>query len=94
MEFWRFNNTLEICGILTPKGRNPFLRPFLEFEQAIMDAIFVQKISNFWWTCGSVLASRCTNFYKIPIFGDIVMPQKHIFLVMQAALGSQKTLNF
>jgi hypothetical protein len=37
-----------------------------------------------------VLASRRTNFYKIPIFGYIVMPQKHIFLVKRAALGSQK----
>jgi hypothetical protein len=67
---------------LTPKGWSPFFGPFLEFGQAIVDAIFVQKISNFWWTCGLVLASRRTNFYKIPIFGYIVMPQKHFYFVM------------
>jgi hypothetical protein len=33
-------------------------------------------------TCGLVLASRPTNLYKISIFGDTVMPQKHIFLIM------------
>jgi hypothetical protein len=49
---------------LTPKGQSPFFGPFLKFGQAIiMDAIFVQKISIFWRTCGLVLASRCTNFY-------------------------------
>jgi hypothetical protein len=59
-----------------------------------VDATFVQKISNFWWTCGLVLASRRTNFYKIPIFGDTVMPQKHIFLVMQAVSSNQKPFYF
>jgi hypothetical protein len=44
-----------------------------------VDAIFVQKISNFWRTCGLVLVSRRTNFYKIPIFGDTIMPQKTHF---------------
>jgi hypothetical protein len=34
--------------ILTPKGPRPFSGPFLKLGQAIMDAIFVQKISNFW----------------------------------------------
>jgi hypothetical protein len=33
---------------LTSKGQSPFFGPFLEFGQAIVDAIFVQKISNFW----------------------------------------------
>jgi hypothetical protein len=33
---------------LTPKGPRPFFGPFLKFGQAIVDAIFVQKISNFW----------------------------------------------
>jgi hypothetical protein len=33
---------------LTPKGRRPFFGPFLDFGQVIVDAIFVQKISNFW----------------------------------------------
>jgi hypothetical protein len=35
-------------NILTPKGPRPFFDPFLKFGQAIVDAIFVQKISNFW----------------------------------------------
>jgi hypothetical protein len=29
---------------LTPKGRRPFFGPFLKFGQAIVNAIFVQKI--------------------------------------------------
>jgi hypothetical protein len=33
---------------LTPKGPRPFFGPFLKFGHAIVDAIFVQKISNFW----------------------------------------------
>jgi hypothetical protein len=33
---------------LTPKGQSPFFGPFFEFGQAIVDAIFVQKISKFW----------------------------------------------
>jgi hypothetical protein len=36
------------CNKLTPKGRRPFFGPFLDIGQAIVDAIFVQKISNFW----------------------------------------------
>jgi hypothetical protein len=32
---------------LTPKGPRPFFGPFLKFGQAIVDVIFVQKISNF-----------------------------------------------
>jgi hypothetical protein len=50
---------------LTPKGQSPFFGLFLKFGQAIVDAIFVQKFSNFLWTCGLVLASRRTNFYKM-----------------------------
>jgi hypothetical protein len=37
-----------IMVVLTPKGRSPFFGPFLKFGQAIVDAIFVQKTSNFW----------------------------------------------
>jgi hypothetical protein len=33
---------------LTLKEQSPFFGPFLEFGHAIVDAIFVQKISNFW----------------------------------------------
>jgi hypothetical protein len=61
---------------LTPKGWSPVFGQFLKFGQAIVDAIFVQKISNFWWTCGLVLPSRNTNFYKILIFGVGIMPPK------------------
>jgi hypothetical protein len=39
---------LTLIVILIPKGQSPFFGPFLEFGQAIVDAIFVQKISNFW----------------------------------------------
>jgi hypothetical protein len=35
-------------SFLTPKGRRPFFGPFLDIGQAIVDAIFVQKILNFW----------------------------------------------
>jgi hypothetical protein len=62
---------------LTSKGPRPFFGPFLKFGQAIGNAVFVQKISNFQWTCGLVLASRCTNFYEIPIYTIGAMPQKH-----------------
>jgi hypothetical protein len=34
-----------------------------------------------------ILASRRINFYKIPIFGDNIVPPKHFFFVMGAALG-------
>jgi hypothetical protein len=62
----------------------------LKFGQAIVDAIFVQKISKFWWTRGLVLALRRTNFYKIPIFGLGVMPQKHNSFVLGAARATKK----
>jgi hypothetical protein len=83
-----------IMRFLTPKGRRPFFGLFLEFGQPIVDAIFVQKISNFWWTCGLVLASRRTKFYKIPIFGSAIMPQKHNYFELWAASGSPKTFYF
>jgi hypothetical protein len=35
---------LWIATLLTPKGPRPFFGPFLKFGQAIVDAIFVQKI--------------------------------------------------
>jgi hypothetical protein len=35
-------------GKLTPKGRSPFSRPFLEVRKAIVDAILVKKFRNFW----------------------------------------------
>jgi hypothetical protein len=38
------------------------------------------------WTCGLVLALRCTNSYNIPIFGLGVMPQKQNPCELKAAL--------
>jgi hypothetical protein len=90
------NNILIIQSIenLTPKGRSPVFGPFLKFGQAIVDAIFVQKIFNFRWTCGLVLASRCTNFYKILIFGLGVMPQKQNPCEVRAARAAKKLFIF
>jgi hypothetical protein len=80
--------------MLTPKVLEAIFQAFLKFGQAIMDAMFVQKITIFWWTCGLVLASRRTNFYKIPIFGLGVMPQKQNSLVLGAARTTKKTFYF
>jgi hypothetical protein len=59
-----------------------------------VDAMFVQKISNFWLTCSLVLASRCIYFYKIPIFSLGVMPQKRNSFVLEAAQVAKKTFYF
>jgi hypothetical protein len=37
------------CMSLTPKVFEAIFQAFLKFGQAIVDAMFVQKISNFWW---------------------------------------------
>jgi hypothetical protein len=87
-------------GILThtwtPKGQSPIFSPILKFGQGIVDAIFVQRISNFQWISSSVLASRRTNFYKILIFGLGVMPQKWSSFKLRAARVDQtsNTHNF
>jgi hypothetical protein len=83
-----FNIIMMLYPSLIPKGRRPFFGLFLEFGQPIVDAIFVQKISNFWWTCGLVRTSRHTNFYKILISGSAIMPQKQNYFELRAALGS------
>jgi hypothetical protein len=62
----------------------------LEFGQPIVDAIFVQKVLIFLLTCGLVLASRRTSFYKIPIIGLAIMPQKQNYFQLRALLGNQK----
>jgi hypothetical protein len=77
-------------GCLTPKGPRPFFDPFLKFGQVIVDAIFVQKISNFRWTCGLVRASRRTNFYEIPISNLGAMLQKQKYFEVQAARAAKK----
>jgi hypothetical protein len=79
---------------LTPKGRSLVFGPFLKFRQAIVDAIFVQKISNFRWICGLVLASRRTNFYKILIFGLGIMPQKRNPSELRTARVAKKLFIF
>jgi hypothetical protein len=46
-----YERVVKFCSkwvLLAPKGPRPFFGPFLKFGQAIVDAIFVQKISNFW----------------------------------------------
>jgi hypothetical protein len=44
---------------------------------------YLSKIHvNMWWTCGLVLAPRGTNFYKIPIFGLVVMSKTRFFFNM------------
>jgi hypothetical protein len=77
---------------LTPKGRRPFFGLFLEFGQPIVDAIFVQKVSKSWWTCGLVLASRRTNFYKIPIFVQQLCPKNKIILSCGQLRATKKLL--
>jgi hypothetical protein len=79
---------------LTLKGRSPVFGPFLKFGQAIVDAIFVQKILNFRWTCGLVPASRRTNFYKILIFGLGIMPQKQNPFELRATRAAKKLFIF
>jgi hypothetical protein len=50
VKIWCKNLTLTANRqiMLTPTGRSPVSGPILKFGQAIVDAIFVQKISNFW----------------------------------------------
>jgi hypothetical protein len=81
-------------SFLTPKGPRPFFGPFLKFGQVIVDAIFVQKISNFRRTCGLVLASRRTNLYKIPISNLGAMSQKQNYFVIRAARAPKKLFIF
>jgi hypothetical protein len=64
---------------LTPEGPETIFKSFLKFGQAIVKAIFIKNSWIKLWTCGLVLASRHTNFYKIPIFGLVLMPQNMFF---------------
>jgi hypothetical protein len=43
-EYGRGRRRVREREILTPKGPRPFFCPFLKFGQAIVNAIFVQKI--------------------------------------------------
>jgi hypothetical protein len=84
----------EVNNELTPKGQRPFFVLFLEFGQPIVDAIFVQKISNFWWTCGLVLASRRTNFNKIQISGFSNYASKTRLFWVGGSFGHPKNIYF
>jgi hypothetical protein len=64
---------------LTPQGPKAIFEPFFKFGQAIVKAIFIKNSWTFLWTCGLVLASRRTKFYKIPHFGLVVMSQNVLF---------------
>jgi hypothetical protein len=49
------------------------------------------KKSQIFGGHGLVLASRRTNFYKIPIFGLGVMPQKQNSFILWATRATQKS---
>jgi hypothetical protein len=49
---------------------------------------------RFWWTCGSLLASRRRYFNKILVFGLEVVLQKHNSFVLGTAGATQKTFYF
>jgi hypothetical protein len=81
-----------------PCGHHPTVRPSVRLSvivrvttlMFIVDAIFVQKISNFQLTYGLVLASRHTNFYEIPISSLGAMPQKQNYFEVRAARAAKK----
>jgi hypothetical protein len=81
----KMNNICHLIHFLslTPKGPRPFLGPFLKFRQVY-----------FLWTCGLVLPSRYTNFYKIPISNLGAMPQKQNYLPVRAAWAAKKLFIF
>jgi hypothetical protein len=64
---------------LTPKGPKTIFKPFLKFGQANVKAIFIKNSWIKLWTYDLVLASSRTNFYKIPIFGLVLMSQNMFF---------------
>jgi hypothetical protein len=70
---------------LTPKGPKAIFRPFLKFGQAIVKAIFIKNSWIKLWIDGVVLASKRTNFYKIPIFGLVLMSQNAFFFSIRVA---------
>jgi hypothetical protein len=69
---------------LTPKGPKAIFKPFLKFGLAIVKAIFIKNSWIKLWIGGLVLASRHTNFYKIPIFGLVLMFQNAFFFSIWA----------
>jgi hypothetical protein len=70
---------MTLMYLLALKGPETIFKPFLKFGQAIVKAIFIKNSWIKLWKCGLVLASRCTNFYKIPIFGLVLMSQNTFF---------------
>ena len=80
-----YSYTVAYNVILTPKGPKAISIPFLKFGQPIVKATSIKNSWIFLWTCGFVLASRCTNFYKIPIFSLVIMYQNAFFFSTQVA---------
>ena len=72
-------------SLLTTKGPKAIFRPFLKFGQAIVKAIFIKNSWIKLWIDGLVLASKCINFYKIPIFGLVLMSQNMFFFSIHVA---------
>jgi hypothetical protein len=84
---WRHYMEMDVkhflSKIFTPKVLEAIFQAFLKFWLAIVDAKFVQKISNFLWTWR-------TKFYKIPMFCLGVMPQKQNSFVLRVAQAAKK----
>jgi hypothetical protein len=71
--------------LLTPKSLETIFKPFLKFGQATVKAIFIKNSWIKLWTCGLELASRLTKFYKILVFGLVLMFQNTFFFSIRAA---------
>jgi hypothetical protein len=72
-------------GFLSLMEKVHFVAQFREFGHAIVNAICVLQFMHFLWTCGVVVASRRTNFLKIPICWDTTQLKEHIFIIMWVA---------
>jgi hypothetical protein len=82
---WVFLIQPKVTHLLTPKGPKAIFKPFLKFGQAIVKVIFIKNSWIKLWVGGLVLATRRTNFYKIPIFGLVVMSQNPFFFSIWVA---------
>jgi hypothetical protein len=76
--------------MLTPKVPETIFKPFLKFGQAIVKTIFIKNSWIKLWTCGLVLASRRIHFYKIPIFGLVLMSRNMFFLSFLSTRAAKK----
>jgi hypothetical protein len=64
--------------------------PILKVRAGHCGCNICPKNLKFLVTCGLVLASRYTNFYKIPIFSLGAMPQKQNYFDDRAARAAKK----